>query len=79
MSKIFSARLVLVSGHGRQLLFYAFPLSGHVREENGVGNGFFLLLAVLCLLALPVATHSEQPEPDRGAWRTAAPAPMKPA
>ncbi len=58
-------------------MFCAFPLSGHVSEDNGVRSRFFLLLAVFCLLALPVATHSEQPEPDRGVWRTAAPAPMK--
>ncbi|HSB43586.1 MAG TPA: kelch repeat-containing protein [Nitrospira sp.] len=34
-------------------------------------------LAGLCLVALPVSTHSVQPEPDRGVWRTAAPAPTK--
>jgi N-acetylneuraminic acid mutarotase len=35
------------------------------------------LLIGLCLIVLPVATHSAQPEPDRGVWRTAAPAPAK--
>lgn len=34
-------------------------------------------LAGLSLLALPVSTQSVQPEPDRGVWRTAAPAPTK--
>jgi N-acetylneuraminic acid mutarotase len=34
-------------------------------------------LAGLCLVALPVVTQSVQPEPDRGVWRTAAPAPTK--
>ena len=33
--------------------------------------------AALCLLALPVSTQSVEPEPDRGVWRTAAPAPTK--
>jgi N-acetylneuraminic acid mutarotase len=36
-----------------------------------------LLLAGLCLIALPVSTPSVQLEPDRGVWRTAAPAPTK--
>lgn len=36
-----------------------------------------LFLAGLCLIALPVPTQSVQPEPDRGVWRTAAPAPTK--
>jgi N-acetylneuraminic acid mutarotase len=36
-----------------------------------------LFLTGLCLIALPVSTHSVQPEPDRGVWRTAAPAPTK--
>ncbi len=36
-----------------------------------------LLLAGLCLVALPVSARSVQPEPDRGIWRTAAPAPTK--
>ena len=31
-------------------------------------------LTGLCLVALPVSTQSVQPEPDRGVWRTAAPA-----
>lgn len=31
----------------------------------------------LCLLALPVSAHSGQLDPDRGVWRTVAPAPMK--
>lgn len=44
---------------------------------RSIRKRFLLLLAVCCLLTLPVASHSEQPEPDRGAWRTAAPAPMK--
>jgi hypothetical protein len=34
-------------------------------------------LTGLCLIVLPVSTHSAQPEPDRGVWRTAAPAPEK--
>lgn len=34
-------------------------------------------LTGLCLMALPVSTQSVQPEPDRGVWRTAAPAPAK--
>ena len=34
-------------------------------------------LAGLCLVALPVSTQSVPPEPDRGDWRTAAPAPTK--
>lgn len=36
-----------------------------------------LFLAALCLLALPVSTHSVEPEPDRGVWRIAASAPTK--
>jgi N-acetylneuraminic acid mutarotase len=36
-----------------------------------------LLLAGLCLIALPVSTRSVETEPDRGVWRTAAPAPTK--
>jgi N-acetylneuraminic acid mutarotase len=36
-----------------------------------------LFSAALCLLALPVSTPSVEPEPDRGVWRTAAPAPTK--
>ena len=36
-----------------------------------------LVLTALCLLALPVSTQSVEPEPDRGVWRTAAPAPTK--
>ena len=35
------------------------------------------VFAGLCLVALPVSTQSVQPEPDRGDWRTAAPAPTK--
>ena len=31
----------------------------------------------LCLVALPASTQSVQPEPDRGIWRRAAPAPTK--
>ncbi len=34
-------------------------------------------LAGLCLIALPVSTRSVETEPDRGVWRTAAPAPTK--
>jgi N-acetylneuraminic acid mutarotase len=34
-------------------------------------------LTGLCLIALPVSAPSVQPEPDRGVWRTAAPAPTK--
>jgi N-acetylneuraminic acid mutarotase len=34
-------------------------------------------LTGVCLIVLPVSTHSAQPEPDRGVWRTAAPAPAK--
>jgi hypothetical protein len=34
-------------------------------------------LTGLCLIALPVPTQSVQPEPDRGVWRGAAPAPTK--
>jgi len=34
-------------------------------------------LTGLCLIALPVSTQSVQPEPDRGVWQTAAPAPTK--
>ena len=40
-------------------------------------GGFALLLAGLCLVALPVSTGSVEPEPDRGVWHTAAPAPTK--
>jgi N-acetylneuraminic acid mutarotase len=36
-----------------------------------------LVLIGLGLVALPVSTGSEPPEPDRGVWRTAAPAPTK--
>lgn len=36
-----------------------------------------LFFASLCLLVLPVSTQSVEPEPDRGVWRTAAPAPTK--
>ncbi|MDN5940760.1 MAG: hypothetical protein L0H94_02665 [Nitrospira sp.] len=36
-----------------------------------------VFLTSLCLIMLPVSTHSAQPEPDRGVWRTAAPAPTK--
>ena len=36
-----------------------------------------VFLTGLCLIVLPVSTHSAQPEPDRGVWRTAAPAPAK--
>jgi len=36
-----------------------------------------MFLAALCLLALPVSAQSVEPEPDRGVWRTAAPAPTK--
>jgi N-acetylneuraminic acid mutarotase len=34
-------------------------------------------LTGLCFVALPVSTQSVQPEPDRGVWRAAAPAPTK--
>jgi len=34
-------------------------------------------LTALWLIALPVSTPSVQPEPDRGVWRTATPAPTK--
>jgi len=40
-------------------------------------SALVLLLAGLCLVALPVSTRSVEPEPDRGVWRTAAPAPTK--
>ena len=40
-------------------------------------EGVALLLAGLCLVALPVSTRSMEPEPDRGVWRTAAPTPTK--
>jgi N-acetylneuraminic acid mutarotase len=40
-------------------------------------DGFALLLTGLCLIALPATTQSVEPEPDRGVWRTAAPAPAK--
>jgi N-acetylneuraminic acid mutarotase len=36
-----------------------------------------VFLTGLCLIVLPDSTHSAQPEPDRGVWRTAAPAPAK--
>ncbi len=36
-----------------------------------------MLLAGLCILALPVSTRSVELEPDRGVWRAAAPAPTK--
>jgi N-acetylneuraminic acid mutarotase len=36
-----------------------------------------LLLTGLCLIALPASTPSAEPEPDRGVWRAAAPAPTK--
>ena len=35
------------------------------------------LLIAFCLIALPISTHSVEPEPDRGVWRTATPAPTK--
>lgn len=35
------------------------------------------VLTGLCFLALSVSAQSAQPEPDRGAWHTAAPAPTK--
>lgn len=40
-------------------------------------SALVVLLAGLCLAALPVFTQSAEPEPDRGVWRTAAPAPTK--
>jgi N-acetylneuraminic acid mutarotase len=40
-------------------------------------NSLAPFLTSFCLVALPVLTQSVQPEPDRGAWRTAAPAPTK--
>ena len=40
-------------------------------------SSLVLLLAGLCLLALPVSSLSVEPEPDRGVWRTAASAPTK--
>ena len=36
-----------------------------------------LFITALCLIVLPVATFSVQPEPGLGQWRTAAPALMK--
>ena len=36
-----------------------------------------LLLASLCLLPLPASAQLVEPDPDRGVWRTAAPAPTK--
>jgi hypothetical protein len=35
------------------------------------------LFIAFCLIALPISTHSVEPEPDRGVWRTATPAPTK--
>jgi len=35
------------------------------------------LLIAFCLIALPISTHSVEPEPDRGVWRTAIPSPTK--
>ncbi|HXX74776.1 MAG TPA: kelch repeat-containing protein [Nitrospiraceae bacterium] len=35
------------------------------------------LLIAFCLIALPISTHSVEPEPDRGVWRTATPSPTK--
>ena len=40
-------------------------------------NSLSPFFAGFCLVALPVSTQSVQPEPDRGVWRTAAPAPTK--
>lgn len=40
-------------------------------------SALVLLLAGLCLLALPVSTRSVESEPERGVWRTAAPTPTK--
>ncbi len=40
-------------------------------------NSLVPFLTGLCLVVLPVSTHSGQPEPDRGVWRTASPAPTK--
>lgn len=42
--------------------------------SKGSGALFF---AGLCLIVLPVSTRSVEPEPDRGVWRTAVPAPTK--
>ena len=36
-----------------------------------------VVLAYLCLFALPVQAASTEPQSDRGSWRSAAPAPMK--
>lgn len=42
-----------------------------------VFHSLMSFLTGLCFVALPVSTQSVQPEPDRGVWRTAAPAPTK--
>jgi hypothetical protein len=52
-----------------------------MRGKKTVSRSFFHSLAPfltgLRLVALPASTQSVQPEPDRGVWRTAAPAPTK--
>ena len=37
-------------------------------------GGVAMVLAGVCLIVLPVSASSVEPEPDRGVWRTAAPA-----
>lgn len=46
-------------------------------SKNGVNRRIILLLGAFCLVDSAVSTQSVQPEPDRGTWRTAAPAPTK--
>lgn len=46
-------------------------------SKNGVNRRIILLLGAFCLVDSTVSTQLVQPEPDRGTWRTAAPAPTK--
>ena len=55
-------------------------LTSAIRPDVRMGlpmSALMLFLAGLCLLALPVSGPSVEPEPDRGVWSTAAPAPTK--
>jgi N-acetylneuraminic acid mutarotase len=56
------------------------PRTSTIRSDVGMvlpTATMVLLLVGLCLVALPVSTRSVEPEPDRGVWHTAAPAPTK--
>ncbi len=48
-----------------------------MRTQLTSGSVLTPLLTSLCLVALPVSAPAAQLEPDRGVWRTAAPAPTK--